>query len=533
MESRVIHGYRYFSVLLVTLRDVGRRTSLDMCADRIVYHYLESLDSVSSPWIGPGDLSGSPDLNSARHLQIFAEVLMALALGRTVVVPQSYAFDSWGFLNVASRMLAARPVAGELDHPFALHLFGAETFDQAIQQMLRKVRDPTKPFLSSLMPEMSDPARKHEPVPADAEALLQSEWLADGAGSRRADALQSVRTEFSGRPPVPARPRPGNLSLGQAIATFTQQPIINTGQGLGVLARTVHQDLVEALLRLDPSRPLAFNLRSRLRTGDPWPNDKEGRSPEEIAGGSASVELVIEFVDTVYNAVVARSIGIAPVTFTTDIARSDRSLAARAIAQSFAVGLMQSAGSGRQSPGHSGTDRPEDPQFELKIKAPRRLSEPDVQAEMKKLFDSASGGGVAELLAQRAATGQGPSARAPFWTGLDRYHSALSDGDQLAAQRAMDKHLRTVAHMLGRGADGALDSGWRPTLILAAESAGGASSPMLAAVTWHLSNPVAATLTAAGATVPIVMQPVAAAARRRKSSRRIFYALGQTLERMS
>src|SRR5712692_4395824 len=109
-----------------------------------MYHYLESLDSVSSPWIGPGDLGGSADLSSARHLQIFAEVLMALALGRTVTVPQCFALDSWGFLHVASRMRAVRPVAGERDHPFALHLFGAETFDHAIQQMLGKVRDPMK-----------------------------------------------------------------------------------------------------------------------------------------------------------------------------------------------------------------------------------------------------------------------------------------------------------------------------------------------------------------------------------------------------
>jgi hypothetical protein len=450
-------------------------------------------------------------------------------------VPQSYAFDSWGFLDVASRMLAARPATGESDHPFALHLFGADTFDQAIRQMLGRVRDPAKPFVSSLIPEMSEPARINEAVPADAEALLQSEWLADDAGSRRADALQSVRTEFAGRPPVPARPRPGTVSLGQAIATFTTQAIADSGNAADDVARTVHRELVEALLRLDPSRPLPFNLRSRLRTIDPWPNDRRGRPPEEIVGGPGTLELVVEFVDTVYNAVIARSIGIAPVTFTTDIARASRSLAARAIAQNFAVGLMQgakSAGHGPPSDSAPGRGLP-DPQFELKIKASRKPSDQEVHAQMKRLFDSASGGGVAQLLAQRAATGQGPSGRSPFWIGLDKYRAALSDGDQLAAQRTLENHLQAVARILGHGADAGLDSGWRPTLILAAEAAAGAAGPMQAAVTWHLPSPGGVALTAAGAAAPLIIQPIAAAARQRKSSRRIFYALGQTLERMS
>src|SRR3954447_12599307 len=95
--------------------------------------YLESLDSVRT---GPGSGVSAEDARLA-ELQTFLEVLMALALGREIVVPQSYAFDSGAFLHVAHRVLTARPESST-DRPFRPHLFGPgiRVFDDAVRAML-------------------------------------------------------------------------------------------------------------------------------------------------------------------------------------------------------------------------------------------------------------------------------------------------------------------------------------------------------------------------------------------------------------
>ena len=118
--------------------------------DQLVY--LESLDSVRSIPVGAAT-SGAADL---QQLQVFSEVLMVLALGRSVVVPQSYAFDSLAFLRVAHTVLGARPRRERPDRPFRLHLYNAHSFDAAISAMLRRVHHPERPFVSSLLPELSD-----------------------------------------------------------------------------------------------------------------------------------------------------------------------------------------------------------------------------------------------------------------------------------------------------------------------------------------------------------------------------------------
>ncbi len=411
------------------------------------YHYLESLDSVSSPWTPDWADGRTTDLSAARHVQIFTEILMALILGRVVAVPQSYAFDSWGFLDVASRILQARPASREKDHPFRLHLFGAGTFDEAIRQMLARVRDADRPFLSSLMPELNDPAGPASAVPADADVLMQSGLM----GDQRAGALGIVRAEFAGLGRVPASPRPGAPSLGQALADFAARPLPDSRRSADHNARAVHDELVTALTLLDLSRPLPFTQRSRLRMTQPWPNDPLGRSPADVAGGPDRLELVTEFVDTIYNAVVAASIGVAPVTFTTDVARAGRSLTARAIAQDFAISEVTGARATGYPSARATEGELPDPQFQLSLRTSRRLSGQDIATEMRTLLERALGGGVAALLAERAATGSGTNARSQFWTGLDKFHAARADRDHLAGQRALEKHLKEVSRILGPG----------------------------------------------------------------------------------
>src|SRR6266516_6581485 len=92
--------------------------------------YLESLDSIRAPWIDREERTFS-------DLQILLEVVLSLALGRQVVVPQPYALDSLGFLRAAGIVLRARNAARNRnehlpkDMPFRLHLYGANTFEEA------------------------------------------------------------------------------------------------------------------------------------------------------------------------------------------------------------------------------------------------------------------------------------------------------------------------------------------------------------------------------------------------------------------
>jgi hypothetical protein len=99
------------------------------------------------PWPGPTGISDSERQRRDDHeLQIFVEVLMTLALGRDVVVPQSYAFDSTGFLSVARTVLQARNRAAIDEHPFRIHLFGVDSFEDAIANMLSRTFDENRPF---------------------------------------------------------------------------------------------------------------------------------------------------------------------------------------------------------------------------------------------------------------------------------------------------------------------------------------------------------------------------------------------------
>jgi hypothetical protein len=93
--------------------------AVDLDGEEHVFQYLESLHSVSAPWVGQGDPAHVDDRALTRRDQIFLDVLMTLAFGRDVAVPQSYAFDSGGLLEVATMVLKARDSAhANADHPF-------------------------------------------------------------------------------------------------------------------------------------------------------------------------------------------------------------------------------------------------------------------------------------------------------------------------------------------------------------------------------------------------------------------------------
>ncbi|MFJ8442426.1 hypothetical protein [Kitasatospora griseola] len=479
------------------------------------YQYLESLDSTRTA--GPGD-----DLGEELQLQIFTEVLMTLALGREVVVPQSFAFDSFGFHRVAATVLRARDSSAPGEHPFRLHLFGARSYEEAVAGMLARTVDPTGPFLSMLLPELGDPAA-HGLDPgevreqaADFDRLLSAEWL----DPERADGLAVVRDEFRHLPRVAARPPARLYDLGELVVAAVD-PTSPMGRAVADLPepyREVHATLATAIRRLGTDRPQAFHHRSQLRLARPWPGDAAGRTPEEVVGGSETLGLVVEFVDTLYNLIVVDSIGVADTTLSTGQGLDDGRLAARATAQELALAQYRHR-AGRPLPE---ADRAEsEPLFEVKLDAAAGLADDRVRARMTALRTDA-GDAIAALLQARAERGR--TAKSPFWQGVERLRTAE---DPLAARKALDAHLARVAAVLGDRTGLASIGGFAIELVL---TAAGAVGPALATEVWRLPGLVGYPAMAAGAVGNVLYRKGKDSVARRLSTRRLACALGRVVD---
>jgi hypothetical protein len=106
--------------------------------------YLESFDSVRAPW--------QLDLRSRETQYVGAsmEALMMVAFGRDLVIQQSYAHDSWVFLNVLRDVRkaynhiprAAKVALGAEPLPVRLHLFRAESFAEVFRGNVIKMGSP-------------------------------------------------------------------------------------------------------------------------------------------------------------------------------------------------------------------------------------------------------------------------------------------------------------------------------------------------------------------------------------------------------
>lgn len=500
-------------------------------ASRQDLQYLESLDSVRMPWLDPTSI---PDSERQRRddceLQVFVEVLMTLALGRDVVVPQSYAFDSLVFLRVARSVLQARDRAAVDEHPFRLHLFGVNSYEDAVADMLSRVFDTNRPFLSSLLPELHKP-QQYDLDPRDVQEqsenfdrLLNSDWI----GVERAQALEKLRAEFRSLPRVRARPPSRQFSLGELLASAVDEGSLmsQAAQSLPESFREVHAELVSAIRSLDPDRSQAFNERSRLRIPEPWPNDPDHRTPEEIVGSAADLDLVIEFVDTLYNSIVADSIGIAPATLSTDVAAGNRTLISRAIAQELALVQYRSrAHQAAWSPsravptGEVGTH----PLFEVRLDSRRAVTDSQTRSHLTNLRDTALEA-IAALLDARAQRGGSGSARSPFWKGLDKLAAAE---DATAARKALDAHLACVAAILGGQGDAGPVGNFGVQVSL---TGGGAAGPAIAAATWQLPGMLEYPAIAIGAIAPMIAQKGAEAVLRWRGTRRRAHALGRVVD---
>ncbi|WP_328557323.1 hypothetical protein [Streptomyces sp. NBC_00358] len=493
--------------------------------------YLESLDSVRMPWAAPTGISETERQRRDDHeLQVFIEVLMTLALGRDVVVPQSYAFDSAGFLSVAHTVLQARDRAAINEHPFRLHLFKADSFEGAVAGMLGRAFDKDHPFLSFLLPELHGPER-YGLDPDDVrwqsenlDRILNSDWI----GVDRAQALSAIRAEFRALPRVKADPPATILGLGDLLASAIEEtsPMGRAAQSLSDPFREVHAELVTAIRRLDPVRSQAFSQRSRLRMSDPWPNDPDRRTPEQIVGSRGTLDLVIEFVDTLYNAIVVDSIGIASATFSTEVADGDRILISRAIAQELAIaqyrsGAHQAAWLPQQ--GESADESEEHPLFEVRLNSQVVATERRTADQLSNLRDNAVDA-IAALLDARAQRGGSGRARSPFWKGMDKVAEAEN---ATAARKALDAHLVRVASILGGQGEAGLVGKSGVQVLL---TGSGAAGPAMAAALWRFPGILEYPAIAVGAVAPIVAQQGVQSARRWKDTRRRAHALGRVVD---
>jgi len=405
--------------------------------------YLESLDSVRST---PPSPSGTPPTGESgdatadlAELQVFLEVLLVLALGRDIVVPQSYAFDSWAFVSVANRVLKARDRADTNDRPFHIHVFGegVTSYPDAVRSMLGRVQDADAPFVSSLLPSLGDLE------PGELRAMAQNPkrlWPhADAAHRDLGRMMRRVYKEFRDVAPVTAHRRSDGGQLSAALAAIADpgSELSHYADTLDAAAQDVHRTLATAVQRLDPTRPEAFARRSSLRQEAPWPNDSRGRTAAEVVGGQKTLDLVVEFVDTMYNRVIVGSIGAVPASFVTAVGRSEGHQAARAVAQHLAL--------------PAGTDVPDgkrraEPAFEVRVSPDLLRHDPKVLKQSRRVMDDASIA-LHRLMALRGEPAlQGKPS--PFWASVGKLEAAARRQEPGEMEGLLEKHLRLVARTL-------------------------------------------------------------------------------------
>lgn len=484
--------------------------------------YLESLDSIRTPW-APGEDRRFGDL------QILLEVVLSLALGRDIVVPQPYALDSLGFLRAADIVLEARDVAARRakdvpkDAPFRLHLYGANTFEEAATKMLARVSDPDRPFYSSLMPELNDPGRDPEDLKgptSSLDALLSSGLIDD----ERARLVNRVRDEFRASPRAPQSSGGRTLGLDELVSHFLQAPDTSaapTGES-GQQIREVSDDLRVAFRILDPARRGAFEQRSRIHLEMPWLGDPQGRAPAEILGSATRLQLVQEFVDTLYNRIVAASIqGAIRAVFTTPPAAGSTSLVARAIAQDLALSAYGGAPAQGPRPGSR------TPDFEPAFQAfADDASTGDISATVAKIQADIVAG-LPGLMQARADRGDGTRKRSEFWKGIDRFQEKFAVGDMTAAQTELDKHFRVVNRLLS----GAVTTSTRVKGMELATAGMGAAGTTVAAGMAMPGSVLAGGIAAGiGAVISAGVVPTANRIQRRGRRIRLAHALGRVID---
>lgn len=302
-------------------------------------HFLESLDSTRMTWARLTETGGeSTDDWRAYEIDLLFEVLVSLAFGRTIVVPQPYAFDSLGFMRVASRVLSARDevkTGDFVDRPFRLCLFGGNTFETMISRMLGRIADLESPFRSSLFPELHELAPDKLRELADDPDLIRAHIPegAKGIDFERFLALDRMRAEFRVTRSIIGRANGDAPLNGILVAFVNQEPQADLADSMELETQKRLRSSIRAMLDRQPN----LDVRTHLHT-EFWPGSQRIRT-EDVAGGATELRLAREFIDTAYNCLLSRSAATPTGLFTTPGLRdsSNRNVAGLSIAQDLAI----------------------------------------------------------------------------------------------------------------------------------------------------------------------------------------------------
>ncbi len=381
--------------------------------------FLESLDSIRPHrWSADGDPSAAP----VNELLATLEAVAVLAMGDQITVPQSFAFDSGTFMALATRLLSAKGGKGDGPNPpISVALWRQDSFETAVDSMLARIKN--NGFVSSLYPELNTGEWKLEdPTLASFLRLLgRHDTQRYAQLSRLALEFQSTAVDrATACDPLPVRV--------EGVRDFLEQRTLGP----------VDEQLTEALRLL--SGPGAFQDRSLIRKDREWIGGG-GRSAREILRNDATWELAVEVVDTLYNRVLADSLGVRHQSYSTPPDLSSAGLRARGLAQEYALDADLVRHRGEVSDAHriaSGFEYRLDSAAVLTQTESARITRTILNAER---LDSA----LSSLLTARSEPGS------DFWRSVRAVREAHARGDRKVLERRLADHHAQVAQILGKG----------------------------------------------------------------------------------
>jgi hypothetical protein len=401
--------------------------------------FIESFDSIRTGR-GPADAFASQE----ESLQAFADVLVTLALGRDIVVPQSYALDSLSFLKVADTLVVAhddlfRRKPGAVGLPIRLHLYRQPSYRHATAAMLERMDARDGGFVSSLLDYGDDRAGSGVASRAAARLLAgDSEPLAELAPPEIRTAFRRVWTEMAGlRAADAVADNFPSLEAAMPALADPESAVRRVLSETGLADFPAFIDAVGALVR--SGSPDVFRVRSHVHSTNPWPGDPDGRSAADIVGGPDTLRMVVECVDTLYNARLAGSAGVYSSAFSTSVASAGGALERATLAQEIALAFYEVRRRDRPpTPGEAGPAGALPPTFDLVVRNGADAPPADVLATFAALRERIED--AFRVLLELRGTDE-------FRRSAQAAQAALAraDGGHL---RPLEQHIRLVARAL-------------------------------------------------------------------------------------
>jgi hypothetical protein len=459
-------------------------------------------------------------------MQVFADTLIALALGRDVAVPQPYALDSTGFLEVASALIeahtAVRDASGQL--PFLVHLYSQRSYRDAVASMLRRMDGVGAPFLSSIL--------QYDIAESQGLATKAAKQIDDGAAPEimfqlagehapRLERLWRILAPWEvGHPNILQGSNEGFPNLTETLPDLANANS-NVRQLLEARGLTREDDVVRLLRAIEKLHaaggPGAFNSRSPVHAG-PWPNDPERRTALQIVGDDHVLHMVRECVDTLYNARLAGTIGVPISAFSTEVVLTGGRLRRTVRAQDVALAFLDLHQPKKLLPAEhgfidtclGGTEKV--PTFEILLDSAELNPSPEGQVSPLERLQAKATEAFAALLERRSDP--------KFIASHRKLQAALDDRDVDRTFYALDAHTKLVASDLGdlmtvQSGRGWVTIGWTIGTTVAG------ALPSAATQNWTVTTLGAL----AGAVAPLVREQLSRGAERR----RIAEAFGEIL----